>query len=268
MSKYYLTLVGIDKEKTIEFNKIEGYESYDCYSLRDIDKFTSQFNNVDELKNFLAKNNIIDYKHSDKSLRILYNYKKEEKNLKYGVVYKDNYKLFDIKRIKNYLYDNLENYDLLEEMCNQYEEAYMQEENIDSIRRYIRFFSNNDVYFYSMNSEKNQMIKECKEAIDKFVFRITTRYIQNQHKSVENYRPLRDLAMFLNYQQKLKEQSLELERLIEEHRNETEEFLTEEDYERTNGMEECESNIQKNKVKVKTKNINMTGQLTFKDMGW
>ena len=57
----------------------------------------------------------------------------------YGITYEDDIKFFNEVYIKRYLYENKNNYELLEILCNHYRNSYNQGLNIDTIREYIRF---------------------------------------------------------------------------------------------------------------------------------
>ena len=275
MTKYYLIQNGKEIENAIDFNKIEGFNNLDSYKLKDIVTFTSTFYNEEDLKFFLVKNNLIELKNMGKELKIVYRHNKKQKTLMYGITYKNDYEFFDVNVIKRFLYENQKNYDLLEKLCNHYKNAYNQEINLHIIKSYVIFSRNEGIDYDVTNSEKEQMIKTYQDAINRFVDKTVTKFDSKKLEVVENYKGLRDLAMFLSYQYKkqqndyelIKMYDMELEKIIEEHNNEHEEFLTYEDYDRVK-YNEPEENKKNNKVKIKEKNINIPGQLTFKDMGW
>ena len=271
MAKYYLKQNTKKTNGYIDFSKIEGFENLDSTKLKDIDSFTSIFKNDEELKFYLCKKGLIDLDNINSNLNITYRYNKADKKVPYGLVFHDDLKLFNVQEMRNFLHESIYNFDLLKKLCNRFDEHYGQEVNIHIIRNHIALFEDGNMQYSLPSSEKEYLIKMYKNAINRLVHGIVTKY-DNKKKEVENYRGFRDLAMFLNTRLKeMEEEKLkkikseqELEKIVEEHRNETEEFLTEEDYKKVNQYEE----EIKEKVKTKTKKLNIPGQLTFADMGW
>lgn len=280
MAKYYLKQNTRKSEDYIDFSKLEKFNKFDATKLKDIDAFTSIFNNEEELKFYLCQNGLISLDSINRNLKITYKYKKQDKRIPYGLVFKDDMKLFNEQIMKEILHDNMYNFDLLEKLCNKFKEYYGQDLNIHVIKNHIVFFRDDNMQYSLPSSEKQQLIQMYKNAINRLVHGIVTKYDNKKKEEVQNYRGFRDLAMFLNKRlnemEEMKQNNNMDQNLnnpendidfVEEHRNETEEFLTEEDYRRVNQNEE-ELIKNKEKVKTKTKQFNIPGQLTFEDMGW
>lgn len=286
MAKYYLKQNTKKVEGYIDFSKIEGFEKLDSTKLKDIDSFTSIFKNDEELKFYLCQKGLIDLDNVNSNLNIIYRYNKADKKVPYGLVFNDDLRLFNEQEMKNFLHESIYNFDLLKKLCNRFDEYYGQEMNIHVLRNHIALFEDGNMQYSLPGSEKEYLINMYKNAINRFVHGIVTKYNNKKKEEVENYRGFRDLAMFLNKRLKeIEEEKMkkiiaqqDLEKAIEEHRNETEEFLTGEDFKRMRkpsykefykGMDiEQEKEIKKEKTKIKTKQFNIPGQLTFEDMGW
>ena len=303
MAKYYLVQEVKKELQIIDFSKISGFLEFDSTNLKDIITFTGMYKDETELKQFLLHHNLIKEDNFNKKLKITYKYKKQNKTLMYGVTYEDDLEFFNEANIKKFFSQNKDNYELLEILCNHYRNSYNQGLNIDTIRAYIRFFKQYEVEDNTdyIDDDKKQQLNEYERAINSFIFKELHTFDKKREEYKQNFRGLRDLAMFLSYQikkqnkqteqsqvqqeeneqikqpqiqhesEKIQQISKELQReidlknAIEEHRNEREEFLTEEDYKKVNQNEE---ELTKEKVKTKTKQFNIPRQLTFEDMGW
>ncbi|MBE6160302.1 MAG: hypothetical protein E7157_04575 [Lactobacillales bacterium] len=284
MSKYYLIQNGKTKDDYIDIKRIED-GAYDSTDLKDIISITSKFKCEDDLKEVLLYYSLIKNDDFNKKLKIVYQSKGKEKTLRYGVTYEDDIKLFSEVEIKRFLYQNRDNYELLERLCNHYRNSYNQQLNLDIISSYIRYFTMRDEEEFSF-SDSNQITREYEKAIESFVFRELYQYNRYTKEKKEKYRGLRDLAMFLSYQSKKQKKELDIEQkkseeknvlieetdFIEQHRNEKEEFLTSEDYKNIPDYDSLHGTIKEedsdNENKIKKKIIHIPGQLTFKDMGW
>lgn len=278
MAKYYLIQENRKELNIIDFSKIYGFGEFDSTNLKDIITFTGMYKDENELKQFLLHHNLIKEDNFNKKLKICYKYNKRNKTLMYGVTYEDDLKYFNEVNIKRLLYQNRKNYELLETLCNHYRNSYNQGFNIDTIRAYIRFFKQYEVESNTdyLDDDKKQQLDEYEKAINSFVFKELYIFDRTREEYKENFRGLRDLAMFLSYQIKKQnnqsqEKSVELKEFIEKHKNEFEEFLTDEDYIKNKSFESIEEISKpktKSKKKDKKKDKNVPYQLTFEDMGW
>lgn len=287
MAKYYLKQNKRNSNEYIDFSKIEKFKALDSTKLKNIDNFTSIFKNEEELKFYLCQEGLIDLDSINNNLKIVYKYKKQDKKVPYGLVFEEDMKLFNERMIKQILNDNIYDFDLLEKLCNRFKEYYGQDVNIHVIRNHVALFRNENMQYSLPNSEKEQLISMYRNAINRFVHGIVTKYDSKKQKETENYRGLRDLAMFLSYQSKkqinefmneecsiIEEKSNMIEEIdfIKQHRIENEEFLTSEDYKNIPDYDSLHGTISEensdDKRKVKNKNIHIPGQLSFKDMGW
>jgi len=283
MVKYYLVQEIKKDLHIIDFSKIDGYGEFNSTNLKDIIIFTGMYKNEEELKHFLIQHNLIKEDNFNKNLKITYKYKKQDKTLIYGITYEDDLKFFNEVNIRKFLAENSKNYDLLEVLCNHYRNSYHQGLNIDTIRAYIRFskqytFENNTDY---LDDDKKQQLNEYEKAINNFVFRELYNFDKKNMSYKENFKGLRDLAMFLSYQIKKQNKQLENENIelvqsqqdtvlkikSEQCSNNCTNILENKEYE-TIELSKATENKVLSKSKKKKKDKNILGQLTFEDMGW
>lgn len=244
MAKYYLVQELKKEFIPINFTLIPVFSNLNLNDLKDIITFTSSFIDEDDLKNELLHYGLMDIDNINKKLKTIYNYNHKTKTLMYGLTYRDDLRFFNEKYLKSYLKNNKDNLDLLETLCNHYRNSYNQGNNIQSIRNNILFVKgyNSDVYNDVYKDDFTEMNKEFDSVINNFVEREIYRYDVDLKMRKLQYKKLRDLAMFLVYQDKKG--------------NRFEETL------------EKEIRIDKNEIKIKTKKKQIDGQLTFEDMGW
>lgn len=219
MSNYYLVSKKI---KEIDFTKTPHFSELEYKKLPSIVNFTSCFENEQKLKEYLLAYNLITEEDMKNKLSIMYKYNKKEKYLMYGLTYKKDRKFFDVKYILNYIKSNINNIELLEKLCNHYRNSYIQGNNISMIRNYTNYIKYNENYI------ENDLINSILITIDYFV----NMEVYNPDKKIK-YKNLRDLAMFLSYNDNSKEK-----------------------------------NEEKPKTKQLKKSKNIDGQITLKDIGW
>ena len=201
----------IDISNLKEFTRISRFKN-DCYSLEELDLFTSKFIDELDLKMLLFENKLIDYNEilSDISIRIKTNNKLVK--VKYDMVYSDSFKYLDTIYLKSVINTLSNSKDYLNKLIAYYRNSNCNNENIAKIR-WILLGNNDELDLY--NTINDFIIKE--------IFR-------TDYKTGEvsiKYKSLHDLAMFTyNYINKKevvsenkKENLLELQRKLLQNNN-------------------------------------------------
>lgn len=190
----------IDISSLKEFTRISRFKN-DCYSLEELDLFTSKFNDIINLKKELYKNNLIDSNEilSDISIRIKTNNKLVK--VKYDMVYSNSFKYLDVTYLKSVINTLSNDKDYLNKLISYYRNSSCNNENIAKIR-WILLGNNDELDLY--NSINDFIIKEI---------------FKTDYKTGEvsiKYKSLHDLAMFtynyLNKKEDKKEDLLELQK--------------------------------------------------------
>lgn len=192
MAKY--RLVQIDESKKtkgipILFNKLDNFRNLNKDNLKDIVKFTGLFKSEQELREFLKEHKLIK---TEEKIDIVYRYGGENKQLDYGVTYRDDLSFFSEINMKRFTYQNHMNNLFINELCNYIENKENQKNNLQLLKNYL-------------NSEKfgsvlvnNEVYLDYLIALDKIID--TECY--HKGSNIENFEKLRDLAMFFKNQYK------------------------------------------------------------------
>ena len=201
----------IDISNLKEFTRISRFKN-DCYSLEELDLFTSKFIDELDLKMLLFENKLIDYNEilSDISIRIKTNNKLVK--VKYDMVYSDSFKYLDTIYLKSVINTLSNSKDYLNKLIAYYRNSNCNNENIAKIR-WILLGNNDELDLY--NTINDFIIKEI---------------FKTDYKTGEvsiKYKSLHDLAMFTyNYINKKevvsenkKENLLELQRKLLQNNN-------------------------------------------------
>lgn len=201
----------IDISNLKEFTRISRFKN-DCYSLEELDLFTSKFIDELDLKMLLFENKLIDYNEilSDISIRIKTNNKLVK--VKYDMVYSDSFKYLDTIYLKSVINTLSNSKDYLNKLIAYYRNSNYNNENIAKIR-WILLGNNDELDLY--NTINDFIIKEI---------------FKTDYKTGEvsiKYKSLHDLAMFTyNYINKKevvsenkKENLLELQRKLLQNNN-------------------------------------------------
>ncbi len=241
MLKYRL----MQENDEINFNTIEDHKTLDNNNLKDIIKFTGLFKTQEELRTYLSKYKLVK---TSKPFKISYKYGGKQRNLIYGVTYKDDLKFLSERNIKIFLYRNRLNYDLLNNLCNHYDSSKIQGGNIFLIRNYLRLLKRNSQVVLD---DEREIVKEFEIAMDEFVRRECYRYDKKNEKYKENFRGIRDLGMFLS--REIKKNN----KLITDNMIDTNEFM---EYQNDN----IEKDINEERYDKKVKKKTYPGQLSFK----
>lgn len=201
----------IDISNLKEFTRISRFKN-DCYSLEELDLFTSKFIDELDLKMLLFENKLIDYNEilSDISIRIKTNNKLVK--VKYDMVYSDSFKYLDTFYLKSVINTLSNSKDYLNKLIAYYRNSNCNNENIAKIR-WILLGNNDELDLYN--------------TINDFIIR---EIFKTDYKTGEvsiKYKSLHDLAMFTyNYINKKevvsenkKENLLELQRKLLQNNN-------------------------------------------------
>ena len=249
-------ILSIDKGKKnfeeILWNKIPDFSNLNNHLLKDIDLFTTSFKNEDDLKEALVKNGLMSLNDYNRKISIRYRSRGVEKNLGYGLAYSDDKLFLDEIYLAYYLESCLTNIEILEKLCNHYRNSYIQGTNINAIRNYINSVEKG----LELDNEDINHLHSClKDFVIREVYYYdasTYTYKRNKDGSpMIKYKGVHDLGMFLSYDKRKRniinqlipvtvndEASVEEIRIIPK---------------------------EKQKTKVKKKNIPMEGQISLFD---
>lgn len=262
MPNYHLAIQHKDKSfNIINFSNMESFKFLDDKKLPDIIKFTGYYEKEEHLKRVLLNAKLINESEYTDKLVTIYKNNGTDKKLMYGITYKDDLKFFDILHIKTYIKNRKFDTDFLEGLANHYRNNYGQDVNTQVLFRFIRYVQNNE---FQIDLDKD-LINDVEKAIEDLVNREAYRYTDGKAKI--NYRGLRDLAMYLAYHENKK---LKKDSIIEEHKNEKEEFLTREEIEKMINFDiEYKDELPKVNVKKKSKKRKKydPNQMTLADFG-
>jgi len=201
MANYILSLdKGKGNFEEINWNKISEFSSLDNHLLNDVDIFTTSFKTVDDLKETLIKNGLINSDDYNRKLCIRYKGRGKTKKLGYGIAYIDDKRFLDEAYTTYYLESNAENLELLDKLCNHYRNSYIQGSNINAIRNYINSVRNNMELDYEAIDHVHSCLKD-------FVIREIYSYdastytykVDKSGNPILKYKGLHDLGMFFAY---------------------------------------------------------------------
>ena len=119
----------IDISSLKEFTRVSRFKN-DCYSLEELDLFTSKFNDIIDLKEVLYENNLINNDEilSDISIRIKSNNKLVK--VKYDMVYSNSVKFLDTMYLKSVICTLSNDKDYLNKLISYYRNSSCNNENI------------------------------------------------------------------------------------------------------------------------------------------
>lgn len=192
---YYLTVTIREKNKNtfkiFDLRNARGFirsstYSGNCYSLKEIDDFTSQFRNEDTLKISLNQDGIMNDKDILKVLAIRTKYKNEYKKVIYGLVYSDTKKYLNIDYLYSTILAEQDNFDFLKKLVSRYRNSFANSLNVGILQTIV-----------TTGDQTNHTTGEVLDWF--FVNEVYTWDKQNKEYTI-NYRGLHDLAMFvINY---------------------------------------------------------------------
>lgn len=170
----------IDISSLKEFTRVSRFKN-DCYSLEELDLFTSKFNDIIDLKKVLYENNLINNDEilSDISIRIKSNNKLVK--VKYDMVYSNSVKFLDTVYLKSVICTLSNDKDYLNKLISYYRNSSCNNENIAKIR-----------WILLGNSDEIDLYNVVNDFIIKEIFK--TDY--NTGEVSLKYKSLHDLAMF------------------------------------------------------------------------
>lgn len=184
-----------------EFKRVSKFKN-DCYSLEELDLFTSKFNSIVDLKRELYKNNLISFDEilSDISIRIKSNNKLIK--VRYDMVYSNNYKYLDVMYLKSVITMLSNDVNFLNKLISYYRNSSCNNENIARIRSIL--LGNN----YGLN---------LYNAINDFIISEIFKVNYKTGETLVKYKSLHDLAMFTyNYTNEKEDKKEDLLKLQKE----------------------------------------------------
>ena len=198
---YYIVLKNnkdyrkIDISSLKEFTRVSRFKN-DCYSLEELDLFTSKFNDIIDLKEVLYENNLINNDEilSDISIRIKSNNKLVK--VKYDMVYSNSVKFLDTMYLKSVICTLSNDKDYLNKLISYYRNSSCNNENIAKIR-WILLGNSDEIDLYNV--------------INDFIIKEIFKTDYNTGEVALKYKSLHDLAMFTyNYINKKEDKKEEL----------------------------------------------------------
>ncbi len=274
MAKYRLSYLGYGGYKSIDLEKLECLSGRKVTDIQVIDEFTTSFENVESLLEFLKRNNIID----DDVNKIVITVDKKEngetinKKIYRGenLLFKSDKNFLDMSFVYKWIMNHSDNSDLIIKICDNYIEKYKNAFNRINGSSYILSLFNSLralAYNKKENAGSYMRVSELKEfddsvrdfinlefyKIDKDVLSKTgeiERKMENDGTYKKSYRNIHDFiillkSMGLNLNKGLTEDVhtkikstisvINNSQIIQtEEEDEREEFLTEDDISRTN----------------------------------
>ena len=185
----------IDISSLKEFTRVSRFKN-DCYSLEELDLFTSKFNDIIDLKEVLYENNLINNDEilSDISIRIESNNKLVK--VKYDMVYSNSVKFLDTMYLKSVICTLSNDKDYLNKLISYYRNSSCNNENIAKIR-WILLGNSDEIDLYNV--------------INDFIIKEIFKTDYNTGEVALKYKSLHDLAMFTyNYINKKEDKKEEL----------------------------------------------------------
>lgn len=185
----------IDISSLKEFTRVSRFKN-DCYSLEELDLFTSKFNDIIDLKEVLYENNLINNDEilSDISIRIKSNNKLVK--VKYDIVYSNSVKFLDTMYLKSVICTLSNDKDYLNKLMSYYRNSSCNNENIAKIR-WILLGNSDEIDLYNV--------------INDFIIKEIFKTDYNTGEVALKYKSLHDLAMFTyNYINKKEDKKEEL----------------------------------------------------------
>lgn len=170
----------IDISSLKEFTRVSRFKN-DCYSLEELDLFTSKFNDIIDLKKVLYENNLINNDEilSDISIRIKSSNKLVK--VKYDMVYSNNVKFLDTMYLKSVICTLSNDKDYLNKLISYYRNSSCNNENIAKIR-WILLGNSDEIDLYNV--------------INDFIIKEIFKTDYNTGEVALKYKSLHDLAMF------------------------------------------------------------------------
>lgn len=178
-----------------------GHINLGLTTIKDITIFTSQFNNEQELKNYLLQNNLLPQEFINYNLGILS--PKSKKLLKYGITYKKDLKYFntndlneyyDTSFIKEYFITHLNNASFMEAFIDEFYDILS---NVHVFTESLNFLN---LALYNLKN-RNYIEEKSEYHMNFFLEKYTTRRTKNGHKN--NFTNIRYLAMFISNYEKI-----------------------------------------------------------------
>lgn len=197
---YCLTIRENNNFRLLDISLLDGFERLskfkDCnsYSLNEIDKFTSCFDNEIAFRKYLYNNGIIRIDEITKDISIRMKNKEKLVKVDYGLVFSDSKKYFDEVYLKAIILRRQNDYEFLNKLLARYRNSYCNNENIAIIRNIMLGNNNNNMYRVLSDFVFNEIYnRHYDKQINQFIYNL-------------KYKSLHDLAVFVyNYENKYDE---------------------------------------------------------------
>lgn len=221
MGKYRLSYKVYGGYKSLDLSILECLSGFKETDLSVIDKFTANFNNMEELVSFLKKNGVItDFKVDNLFITIdkKINGNTINKKIYNGdkLLFKSDYNYLSVSVIYNWLVDNKYKFDTIISICDNYIEKYQNAYNrIDGSSHILSLFHSFKRLAYgiknnmledvpSVYGEYRQCLEDFKIAeffkIDKEILQREGKFVKKQTvggKSIKQYRNIHDFIILL-----------------------------------------------------------------------
>ena len=181
----------LDISSLTYFDRLSKFKDKYSYSLNEIDKFTSYFDNEIYFREYLYNSGIITLDEITKDLSIRMKSKDKLVKVEYGLVFSDVKKYFDEVYLIASILSKQNDYVFLNKLLARYRNSYSNNENIALIRNIMIGNSNISIYRVLSDFVFNEIYsKHYNEQINDFEYNL-------------KYKSLHDLAMFVhNYDNK------------------------------------------------------------------
>lgn len=259
MTKYRLSYNLNGFNETIDLSKLDCLKNKDITDIKLIDDFTKSFKSLDELLDFLKRNKVLD-KEINKLFITKEKKDKKNNNIIYEKIYEGEFLFFekdskylDISYLYSIIESNMKNGTFIRELSEKLYKKYNSKQygpnNINSVLLTLMRLGRN-VELYGYESLSNNDINEYISCIDNLIILEFFKYdyknyefykkYDNNGNAIINYNNLRSFAVYIIKKMKkdlirknyIKEDKI-LERKYKED-TEHEEFLTYEDFEKSN----------------------------------
>lgn len=196
---YYLTIKEKNNYKALDITSLEEFIRFSkfknaSYSLDEIDKLTSKFNNESEFKKRLFEKGIINREEITKKIEIRIKLSGKLKIVHYGLIYREEAKYLDIQYLKSKILSFQNDRGFLNKLLNYYRGSHEQE-SLRQIAALLSGYAGSDLNMYA---SLNQFIND----------EIFNKNYQTGEVTLK-YKSLHDLAMFVcNYERNSGTQTL------------------------------------------------------------
>ncbi len=181
--------------KLKKYGIIRNMPNLKCFNhLQDLTDFTSKFQNENDLKNYLIKNNLLDKRYNNFDLGIIAKQNNNQANLiRFGITYQEDLPYIDELFIKDYFQRNISDITFLEYFIDNY---YDYLKNTNFFKEEIQYLKTS--YDYLLNAKYLQ--EDTSKYLDIFLNHYM--YRKKNNKYIRNKNQIRELGMFIHSYEK------------------------------------------------------------------